>query len=160
VFVANAVRQREEKHEPVVDNHAQSPPAGTRADGLYSAGARALVAAMLECGFDRLVALSSSGVRQDDPNHPLWYRVVARPLLAELYADMRRMEDIVRETSIDWTFVRPARIVDEPPTGVYRAVDGSNPEGGASVSRVDLARFVVRAVDDERWSRRRPTVAR
>lgn len=135
-------------------------PAGGRADGLYSAGARALVSAMVECGVDRLVALSSSGVRQDDPNHPLWYRVVARTLLAELYGDMRRMEDIVRDSPIDWTFVRPARIVDEPPTGAYRALDGLNPRGGTSVSRVDLARFVVDAVYDEHWSRGRPTVAR
>jgi putative NADH-flavin reductase len=135
-------------------------PAGGRANGLYSAGARVLVPAMLAGEVGRLVALSSSGVRQDDPNHPLWYRVVARTLLAELYADMRRMESIVEESSLDWTFVRPTRIVDEPPTGAYRAWDGANPHGGTSVSRVDLARFVVGAVEDERWSRSRPTMAR
>ncbi|WP_165362911.1 NAD(P)-dependent oxidoreductase, partial [Promicromonospora panici] len=125
-----------------------------------SAGARALVPAMLEGEVGRLVALSSSGVRRDDPNHPLWYRVVARTLLAELYADMRRMESIVEESSLDWTFVRPTRIVDEPALGAYRAWDGVNPQGGTSVTRVDLARFVVGAVEDERWSRGRPTVAR
>lgn len=135
-------------------------PAGGRADGLYSAAARTLVDAMRAAEVDRLVALSSSGVRIDDPNHPLWYRIVAGTLLAELYGDMRRMEHVVRESPINWTFVRPTRIVDEPPTGAYRAEDGVNPLRGTSVTRVDLARFVVRAVDEERWSRSHPTLAR
>jgi putative NADH-flavin reductase len=135
-------------------------PAGRKADGLYSSGARTLVAAMVTGGVGRLVALSSSGARQDDPNHPLWYRVVARTLVGELYGDMRLMEDIVRDSPLDWTFVRPARIVDEPPTGVYRVEDGVNPKGGTSVTRADLARFVVHAVDDKRWSRSFPTLAR
>lgn len=135
-------------------------PAGRKADGLYSSGACTLVAAMVTGGVGRLVALSSSGARQDDPNHPLWYRVVARTLMGELYGDMRLMEDIVRDSPLDWTFVRPARIVDGPPTGVYRVEDGVNPKGGTSVTRADLARFVVHAVDDNHWSRCFPTIAR
>ncbi|WP_433272223.1 NAD(P)-dependent oxidoreductase [Actinosynnema sp. CS-041913] len=135
-------------------------PAGRRADGLYSTAARTLVAAMVAGGVDRLVVLSSSGARHDDPNHPLWYRVIARTLMKELYSDMRLMEDIMRDSPLDWTSVRPGRIADEPPTGVYRVQDGVNPKGGTSVTRVDLARFVVGVVDDERWSRGFPTLAR
>ncbi|MGW3959139.1 NAD(P)-dependent oxidoreductase [Amycolatopsis sp. NPDC005003] len=135
-------------------------PAGRTAGGLYSSGARTLVSAMASAGVSRLLALSSSGARQDDPNHPLWYRAVARTLMGELYGDMRLMEDIVRESPLDWTFVRPARIVDEPPTGTYRVEDGVNPKGGTSIPRTDLARFVVQAIDDKHWSRRFPTIAR
>ncbi len=134
-------------------------PAGRRADGLYSAGARAFVAAMVASGVDRLIALSSSGARRDDPNHPLWYRVVARTLMGELYGDMRLMEDIVRESPLDWTFVRPSRIVDEPATGVYRVEDGLNPKDGTRITRTDLARFVIQAIDDKDWSRGFPTLA-
>ncbi|MEU5260790.1 NAD(P)H-binding protein [Amycolatopsis sp. NPDC021455] len=153
----DSVRAAVTGHDAVIS--AIGPP-GRTADGLYSSGARTLVAAMAAGGAGRLVALSSSGARQDDPNHPLWYRVVARTLMGDLYGDMRLMEDIVRDSPLDWTFVRPARIVDEPPTGAYRVEDGVNPKGGTSVTRGDLARFVVHAVDDKRWSRRFPTIAR
>jgi putative NADH-flavin reductase len=135
-------------------------PAGRRADGLYSEGARALVAAMTAENVERLVVLSSSGVRRDDPNHPLWYRVIARTLMGELYGDMRLMEEILRDSPLAWTAVRPARIVDEPPTGDHRVLDGANPEGGTSVPRTDLARFVVEAADDRHWAHRYPTIAR
>lgn len=148
----DSVRSAVAGHDAVI---SAIGPAGRRAEGLYSAAARAFVAA----GVDRLVALSSSGVRDDDPNHPMWYRVVARTVMGELYGDMRLMEDILRDSTVDWTFVRPARIVDQPPTGAYRAIDGVNPNSGTKISQVDLARFVVAAVDDPHWSRKYPTIA-
>jgi putative NADH-flavin reductase len=143
-------------HDAVVS--AVGPP-GRRAGGLYSAAARAFTEALPAAGVSRLVALSSSGVRTDDPAHPLWYRVVARTLLRELYSDMRLMEEIVAASELDWTFVRPARIVDEPASGRFRVGDAANPPAGTSVSRADLAAFVVREIDDRAWSRSRPTLA-
>jgi putative NADH-flavin reductase len=152
------IRDHESVHAAVAGHDAVISaigPAGRKAEGLYSAAARTFV----DAGIHRLVALSSSGARSDDPNHPLWYRVVARTLMSELYGDMRLMEDIVRDSALDWTFVRPARIVDEPPTGDYRVLDGVNPEGGTKIPRVDLARFVVAAVSDKHWSYTCPTIA-
>ncbi|MBE8516084.1 NAD(P)H-binding protein [Amycolatopsis sp. H6(2020)] len=87
------------------------------------------------------------------------YSAAARTLMSELYGDLRLMEDIVRDSVLDLTFVRPARIVDEPPTGDYHILDGVNPKGGTKISRVDLARFVVDAVSDKRWSCTCPTIA-
>jgi putative NADH-flavin reductase len=152
-----AVRSAVTGHDAVI---SAIGPRGRHADKLYSEGARTLVTAMRACGVRRLVALSSSGARRDDPNHPLWYRVVARTVMNELYGDMRLMEDIVRDSPLDWTFVRPGRIVDEPPAGTYRVLDGANPEGGTSIPRIDLARFVIRATGDKRWSHRLPTIVR
>jgi hypothetical protein len=43
--------------------------------------------------------------------------------------------------------------------GNYRVGDAENPEGGTAIDRDDLARFVVRATTEDRWSRRRPTLA-
>jgi uncharacterized protein YbjT (DUF2867 family) len=73
---------------------------------------------------------------------------------------MRLMEDIVQASALDWTLVRPTRIVDEPSTGRYRVQVGANPKGGTAITRADLARFVVQAIDGDRWSRAFPTLAR
>ncbi|PXX69089.1 putative NADH-flavin reductase [Nocardia tenerifensis] len=134
-------------------------PAGRHAEGLYSDAARAMVSAMRATGVHRLIAITSSGVRRDDPNHPLWYRMVARTLMNELYGDMRLMESLVRESVTDWTFVRPARLTDDPPTGNCRVQDGENPSGGWKVPTIDLARFIVAELDDHRWSHAAPTLA-
>jgi len=134
-------------------------PAGRTAGGLYSAAARSIVAGMAATGADRLVAVTSSGVRLDDPHHPWWYRLLARTVMREAYGDMRRMEEIVRASGVDFTFVRPARLVDEPATGTVRIADGANPPRGLRVTRADLARFVVEELTAKQWSRAAPTVA-
>jgi putative NADH-flavin reductase len=134
-------------------------PSGHQANGLYSRSARHFVAAMTAEHVDRIVVLSSSGVRRDDPNHPLWYRAIARTLMRELYADMQAMEDVLELSKLKWTAVRPARIVDEPPTADYRVGDAENPRGGTAINRDSLAQFVVEATTDELWSQRRPTLA-
>ncbi|GAA4881010.1 NAD(P)-dependent oxidoreductase [Actinomycetospora straminea] len=137
---------------------AAGPP-GRRAEALYSDGARATVAAMERCGVERFIGITSAGVRDDDPELALWYRVLVRPLLRELYADMRAMERTVRASSLDWTFVRPVLLLDRDPTGTYRVLDGTTPARGRTITRADLAAFVVGEVDRPRWSRRSPTLA-
>ncbi|OPC77271.1 glycerol-3-phosphate dehydrogenase [Embleya scabrispora] len=150
------VRSAVAGHDVVVS--AIGPP-GRHAHGLYSDAARALVSAMEGAGVPRLIAVTSGGVHHRDPNFPWWYRNLVTPLVRELYDDMRLMETIVRASTVDWTFVRPARLQDEPPTGNYRVLDASNPKGGRKVTRTDLARFIARELDEHRWSHAAPTLA-
>jgi putative NADH-flavin reductase len=134
-------------------------PAGRQADNLYSDGARATVAAMQACGVDRLLAITSVGVRRDDPHHAWWYRSLIRPIGADLYSDMARMEQIVRDSDLDWTFVRPTYLQDREPTGAYRVTHNSTPKGGWRITRTDVARFIVEELEAHRWSRRAPSLA-
>lgn len=134
-------------------------PPSRNALQLYSEGARATVAAMEHCGVDRFIGITSAGVRYDDPNLAWWYRRLVRPLLKELYTDMILMEQIVRASSLDWTLVRPVLLVDRDPTGTYRVLDNATPERGRTITRADVAQFIVRELDEQRWSRRAPTLA-
>ncbi|MEV6416054.1 SDR family oxidoreductase [Kribbella sp. NPDC051718] len=133
---------------------------GRRALGLYSEGGRTLVAAMESAGVGRLIAITSAGVRHDDPSFPLWYRLAARTLMREQYGDMARLEEIVRASNLEWTLVRPTRLVDEDPSGDYRVQDAETPRGGSQVSRADLARFIVGELDKREWVGATPTIAR
>ncbi|MFC9440918.1 NAD(P)-dependent oxidoreductase [Nocardia sp. NPDC057030] len=153
----DSVRAAVAGHEVVI---SAIGPAGRHAHGLYSDAARAIVPAMRTTGASRLIAITSSGVRRDDPNHALWYRCLARTLMNELYGDMRLMESIISESAVDWTFVRPTRLTDDPPTATYRVQDGETPRGGWKVPVLDVARFIVEELDGHRWSRAAPTLAR
>lgn len=134
-------------------------PSGRKAGNLYSDGGRAIVDAMRDRGVERLLAITSVGVRADDPNHSWWYRGLVRPIGADLYADMARMEKIVRDSGVDWTFVRPTYLQDREPTGTYRVTDDSTPEGGWRITRADVAAFIVEEISAHRWSRRAPSLA-
>jgi putative NADH-flavin reductase len=153
---SGSLRQVIRGHDVVVS--AIGPP-GRNPQHLYSDGARATVAAMRAAGAGRYLAITSAGVRHDDPHFAWWYRTLVWPLGKQLYADMKRMEELVRETELDWTFVRPSYLQDREPTGAYRVADDSTPEHGWRITRGDVARFIVDEIGARRWSRRAPTLA-
>jgi putative NADH-flavin reductase len=153
---AESLRAVIEGHDAVVSAVGAS---GRQAGNLYSDGARAIVSAMQATEVKRLLAITSVGVRHDDPHHAWWYRGLIRPVGADLYADMARMEQIVGGSDLDWTFVRPTYLQDREPTGRYRATDNSTPKGGWRITRTDVARFIVEELDAHRWSRRAPSLA-
>lgn len=135
-------------------------PSGRNSDGLYTSVAEAVSAAARDSGAKRFVGITSSGVRTDDPNHPWWYRTILVPLMRNTYGDMRRMESIIAASSLEWTFVRPGRLLDENATGTYRVEDGTNPRGGVAVPRADVADLVVTCALGPEWSRQHPTITR
>ncbi len=108
----------------------------------------------------RFVCVSSGGVRPEDPGLPLWYRRFFIPLFArDLYADMRTMEEVVRDSGLNWTLVRASYLVDQSAQGRYRIEDGKNPKRGWKISRADLAKFLLDQLDDHRWLKSTPTLA-
>jgi hypothetical protein len=42
------------------------------------------------------------------------------------YADLARMEEVLRDSDLDWTIVRPPRLTGKPLTGTYRTAYGQN----------------------------------
>jgi putative NADH-flavin reductase len=134
-------------------------PAGRKALNLYSDAARATTTAMRNAGCGRYLAITSVGVRHDDPHFSWWYRSLIRPLGQDLYTDMSLMEDIVRATDLDWTFVRPTYLQDREPTGTYRVTDNHTPANGWKITRADVATFIVGEISQHRWSRRAPSLA-
>lgn len=135
-------------------------PSGRNSNGLYEDVARAVVGATLRTEPHRFIAITSSGVRRNDPNHPWWYRLFLVPVMRKTYNDMVAMEDVITASRLNWTFVRPGRLLDEPATGSYRVEDSANPKGGLAVSRCDVANFTVHCAADEIWSYRNPTITR
>lgn len=108
-----------------------------------------IVAAMRATGVRRLVVVTAAG-HTTDGDGPL-VRFLLKPLLSTLlrhsFADMRRTEEIVRGSGLDWTLVRPPRLTDGPHTGTYRTEVDRNVRGGLRLSRADLADFLLGCVD-------------
>ena len=72
------------------------------------------------------------------------------------YADMARMESFVRSTAADgtaWTVVRPPMLTDGPLTRTYRTAESGRLERPKSLSRADLAHYLLTHVDDRRTHR-------
>jgi putative NADH-flavin reductase len=114
---------------------------------LYSEGARNALTAMTAEGIRRYIAISASGFHRDE-NDPFLIRYVLKPivslLLKESYADLVRMESIIAESDRDWTIVVPPRLTDGPRTERYREELDVNVRNGQSISRADVADYIVK----------------
>ena len=49
------------------------------------------------------------------------------------------MEDILSDSGLDWTVVRPPRLTAKPLTGTYRTAYGQNLRGGWSIPHAGVA---------------------
>ncbi|MDB5092678.1 MAG: putative NADH-flavin reductase [Candidatus Eremiobacteraeota bacterium] len=114
---------------------------------LYSVGARNALTAMTAEGVRRYIAISASGFHID-ANDPLFLRYVGKPIvsliLKEHYKDLVRMESVIAESDRDWTIVVPPRLTDGPRTGRYREALDANVRNGQSISRADVADYIVK----------------
>jgi putative NADH-flavin reductase len=64
------------------------------------------------------------------------------------------MEDVISESGLDWTIVRPVCLTDAPYTGRYRVQEGHLPTLGFTISRADVADFMIKAVENHSSTRK------
>jgi putative NADH-flavin reductase len=126
---------------------------------LFSDATRVLVAAMEAAGPRRLVAVTGFGTGDSAA-------ALSRPEalgqglgLGRIYADKTRQEAIIRESSLDWTIVRPAILTGGPPTGRYRVLSLASTWRNGLIARADVADFLVGALQDPPHVRRTPVLA-
>jgi putative NADH-flavin reductase len=140
-------------------------PFGRKRIDTYSRGTANIVAAMQEHGVKRLIVTSSSAadpsVRFKNSGGGALLEAL-KPLVIygfgrTTYVDMRRMERLVRESGLDWTIVRPSGLFNTDVASDY-AVEQDHVRG-AFTSRLDLARFMVGALDSDEWVGRHAAVA-
>ena len=126
---------------------------------VFERGARNVVAAMGRNGVRRLIALSGAGVTLRGERKPLAGRlmsaIVAR--LAKHVVEAKRREyEVFSASGLDWTLVRPPRVVPGALTGGYRA---GTDLAGRTITQGDLADFFVQQLDDRTYIRAAPYVA-
>jgi putative NADH-flavin reductase len=129
--------------------------------GVASKGTSAVITAMRAEHVRRLVVISAAPIgtvaspgRRTPPKHDPGDGFFMRTLLAPatkrafrtMYADLALMEDAVRESGLDWTIVRPPRLVNGRRTGTYRTAQDANLRRGLSISRADVADSMLRVL--------------
>lgn len=125
-----------------------------RTAGLCTDGTRHVLAAMERHGVRRLLCQSSWGVDDSRGRVPWLFAWIVFPLLlkAEL-ADKGRQEELIRQSTVDWTIVRPTRLTEHAPTGTWRAGMPLEFSMTARVARADVAAFLVQQLTDHTYLR-------
>jgi putative NADH-flavin reductase len=130
--------------------------------GIASSGTRAIVQAMRAADVRRIITVSAAPVStvpspgrprppKHDPGDQFMMRYLLSPIIKAVfrkpYADLAIMEDVLRESDLDWTVVRPPRLSDTALTGKYRTAIGQNLAGGMIISRADVAHLMLATLE-------------
>jgi uncharacterized protein YbjT (DUF2867 family) len=121
-----------------------------------TAGTRNVVRAMERAGGGRLIAQSTIGIGDSASALPPSYRYVLVPLLLRrAFADHLSQEQVLRDSTVEWTAVRASVLTDGPRSDAYRhgLVPGDASDVG-KISRADVAAFLLRQLTDDTYRRR------
>jgi putative NADH-flavin reductase len=135
-------------------------PRGAKAESLLAGAAANVVAAMDKAGARRLACVSAAGAYiGGDPDTGWLIKAILPRVFAAQFADVREMENVIRDSGLDWTIVRPVRLVNRPGTGRYRVRPDFPPPHGRTIARADVAHFIAAVLTEDAWLHEAPAVA-
>ena len=119
-------------------------------------GTRNILVAMDRAGVRRSLWVSSFGVGESRQQMSWIARtVIVNLFLKDAIAEKEIQERYIRESSGDWIIARPGGLTDGPRTGVYRILaDPKDQVGRPTISRADVADFLLKNLTDTRYVRR------
>jgi putative NADH-flavin reductase len=119
---------------------------------LYSQGVRNIIEAMQRENVNRIICLSAAAVIIP-PRGSAIMKFVVKYILQRIfkysYADMLLMEEMLRGTNLNWTVIRPPRLIDGKKKGVYRSSINEPLKHPSKISRADLADYIVNHLSDD-----------
>lgn len=83
----------------------------------------------------------------------IYLSIVCKPILLAKQLEW----EVLRKSNLDWTLVRPPRIIKEKPAG-HLAVDEKN-LAGVQVNVDDLVEFLLDQIQSDKWIEKAPLVA-
>lgn len=128
---------------------------------IYSTGAKNILAGMKAARVPRVLVVTGIGAGDSRGHGGIFYDNVLWPLLLRTaYEDKDRAEALLRESDTDWTIVRPGFLTDETMSGAYYIVGDLTDVRSGSISRNDVAHFIVAALESGDYARQTVLLSR
>ena len=133
-------------HDAVISGFGPRVPIAKSDWNLLHRFGVALSDAMLLDGTRRAVIISTAFLFKDSVVPPT--NLVGRLFFPQIVEDAAEMEAIIQKSGHDWTLVRPPRLTDGPKRGRFRVREGHLPGFGFTISRADVAGFMLKTAED------------
>jgi putative NADH-flavin reductase len=121
---------------------------------LFSESTRLLLMAMERHRVGRLICLTGVGAGDTKGHGGFLYDRILYPLSTRgLYGDKDVQESLIRQSTFDWTIVRPARFRRNRPGGPLQAAVEGQRVTLRGISRKEIAEFVLDVLEQHRFVR-------
>lgn len=113
-----------------------------------SEGTRNVIKGMKSAGVSRLICQTTLGAGQSWNNlNFFWKRIMFGFLLRPVFKDHEIQEQLVRDSGLDWTIVRPSALTDDPVSRDFKInFPSSERRLTLKISRAEVAEFLTRCL--------------
>ena len=126
-----------------------------QADIVMEKGTINIIAAMKKHGVKRLVVESSYAMSGSPEgvafmkNMGMGEEQIAG--VQHILDDKTKQEEAVRQSGLEFVIVRPLMLTDNTKTGTYRVAESLDVKTGDTISRADVADFMLKSLTDNEW---------
>lgn len=135
-----------------------SPAMVLKPTQLFSEATRILLTAMESAGVRRLVCLTGYGAGDSLASMGLVRGLAFQTVLGRVYQDKTLQERLIRRSALDWVIARPVILTNGPKTGRYRVLPKRDQWKLGTISRADVADFLVKQIDDDTYLGKTPVL--
>jgi putative NADH-flavin reductase len=122
-------------------------------------GVKNIVKAMETTGVKRFIYLSFLGVRENRKELGFVVNQIVVRILKKAIEDHEVKENIISNSTLDWTIVRPPRLTNEKARQHFRHGERILPNSIIlKISRADLAIFMLQQLGDRQYIKKKPRV--
>jgi putative NADH-flavin reductase len=125
---------------------------------LFSHATGVLMNAMESQAVKRLICVTGFGAGDSYAKISFLQLVPFRLVFGRAYDDKSVQERLIKNSSLDWTIVRPGILTSGRRTGRYKIFDKPSQWRNGMISRSDVAEFLVRQIEDRTYVRKAPVL--
>ena len=115
---------------------------------VYSEGMKQVLASMQDSGVNRVLTITGIGAGDSKGHGGFFYDRILNPLVLKTdYADKNRQEQLLRESNVDWTIVRPGFLTDNEAERRYWVLQNLEGVTSGEIARADVAHFLLAAIE-------------
>jgi putative NADH-flavin reductase len=125
-------------------------------------GMQNILSAMQKTGVRRLIITSTPSASDPNDLPEFKFKILVgliKTMMHRAYEEIVDVARLVRESDTEWTIVRVSMPNNNTGTGNIRAGYLGKNEVGTSISRADLAAFLLQQVEDTTWLRQAPAIS-
>lgn len=111
----------------------------------------AVIPAMRARSVKRVIFLSSFGVGESYGQTSLLQRIAFRTMLRQIFADKAKADAMLRASGLDWTLVYPTLLTNGARAGRYQVGERLAMRGMPTISRADVAAFMLAQLASDEW---------
>ena len=103
----------------------------------------------------RILAITGVGAG-DSRGHGGFFndKIIFPLLLKQTYEDKNRQEQLLRDSKVNWTIIRPGALTNGPRAGKYQILEDLTGVTLGKISRADVADFMVSELEQPKYERR------